>query len=156
MWDYQAFLSELEDNFGPHDPVGNAKKALNELNMKKGGRIVKYNIDFWELASRVSWNEAALRDQYFHGLPLHLCTKVLHGGKPTTLAALRLKAQDADNIYWMQEEELRIESKNLGPSGKLNKQVFQPFQHYFQASQQSLFQQWLKSHFIQTCLKRPL
>ena len=24
MWDYQAFLSELEDNFSPHDPVGDA------------------------------------------------------------------------------------------------------------------------------------
>ena len=70
IWNYQAFLSELEDNFGPHNPVSNAKKALNELTMKKGTHIVKYNIDFWELASRVSWNEAALCDQYFCGLPL--------------------------------------------------------------------------------------
>ena len=31
MWDYLAFLSELEDNFGPHDPVGDAEKALHEL-----------------------------------------------------------------------------------------------------------------------------
>ena len=59
------------DNFGPHNPVGDAKKALNELNMKKGGRIVKYNVDSWELASRVSWNKAALHDWYFCGLPLH-------------------------------------------------------------------------------------
>ena len=62
--------------------------------MKKGAHIVKYNVDFWELASRVSWNEAALRDRYFRGLPLRLRTEVLRGGKPTTLAALRLKAQD--------------------------------------------------------------
>ena len=60
MWDYKAFLGELEDNFGPHDPVGDAEKSLNELNMKKTAHIVKYNVDFWELASRVSWNEAAL------------------------------------------------------------------------------------------------
>ena len=46
-----AFLSELEDNFGPHDPVGDAKKSLHEVTMKKGAHIVKYNIDFWELAS---------------------------------------------------------------------------------------------------------
>ena len=34
---------------------------------------------------------------------------------------LHLKAQDADNIYWMQEEESHLESKNLGPSGNQNK-----------------------------------
>lgn len=73
---------------------------------------MKYNVDFWELASRVSWNEAVLRNHYFHGLPLRLRTEVLRGGKPQTLALLRLKAQDADNIYWMQEEEAQIESKN--------------------------------------------
>ena len=115
------FLSKLEDNFGPHDPVGDAEKSLHELTMKKGAHIVKYNVDFWELASRVSWNEAALCDRYFRGLPLCLCTEVLRGGKPTTLAALRLKAQDADNIYWMQEEESRPESQSSGNNGNLGK-----------------------------------
>ena len=112
MWNYQAFLSELEDNFGPHDPVGDAEKSLNELQMKKSTRIVKYNIDFWELASRVDWNESALSDRYFCGLPLRFRTEVLRGSKPKTLAGLRLKAQEADNIYWMQEEESRLESKH--------------------------------------------
>jgi hypothetical protein len=84
MWDYQAFLSELEDNFGPHDPVGDAEKSLSELVMKKTAKIMKYNVDFWELASRVSWNEAALRDRYFRSLPLRLRTEVLRGGKPQT------------------------------------------------------------------------
>ena len=51
MWDYLAFLSELEDNFGSHDPVGDAEKSLHKLTMKKDTHIVKYNIDFWELAS---------------------------------------------------------------------------------------------------------
>ena len=34
---------------------------------------------------------------------------------------LCLKAQDADNINWMQEEEFHLESKNSGTSGNLNK-----------------------------------
>ena len=79
---------------------------------------MKYNVDFWKLASRVSWNEAALHDHYYHGLPLHHHTEVLHGGKPQTLAQLHLKAQDADNIYWMQEKEAHIESRNTGSSKK--------------------------------------
>ena len=69
MWNYQAFLSELENNFGPHDPVGDAEKSLSELVMKKTVKIMKYNMDFWELASQVSWNEAALHDCYYRGLP---------------------------------------------------------------------------------------
>src|ERR1700723_2052324 len=121
MWDYQAFLGELENNVGPHDPVGDAENALNELSMKKTARIVKYNVSFWELASRVSWNKSALHDRYFRGLPLRICTEVLRGGKPNTLAALRLKAQDADNIYWMQEKETRLEAKNSRNSRNLSK-----------------------------------
>jgi Domain of unknown function (DUF4939) len=117
MWDYQVFLGELEGNFGPHDPVGDAEKALAELSMKKTGHITKYNVDFWELASRVDWNEAALRDRYYRGLPLRLRTELLRGGRPETLASLRLKAQDADNIYWMQEEEIRLETRSSGNSG---------------------------------------
>ena len=77
MWDYLAFLSELEDNFGPYDPVSDAKKSLHKLSIKKGTCIVRYNINFWELASCVSWNEAALCNWYICGLPLHLCTEVL-------------------------------------------------------------------------------
>jgi len=123
MWDYSAFLSKLEDNFGPHDPVGDAEKALHELTMKKSTHIVNYNVDFWELASRVSWNESALCDRYFNGLPLRLRTEVLCGGKPTTLAALRLKAQDADNIYWLQEDETRS-SKHSEIIGYPNAQDF--------------------------------
>ena len=118
MWNYQAFLSELENNFGPHDPIGDAKKSLSKLVMKKTTKIMKYNMDFWELASQASWNKAALHDRYYCGLLLCLCTEVLCGGKPQTLAQLGLKAQDADNIYWMQEEEAHIESGNTGSSKK--------------------------------------
>ena len=35
--------------------------------------------------------------------------------------ALHLKAQDADNIYWMQEEESRLESRSSGNNGILGK-----------------------------------
>ena len=86
--------------------------------MKKTAKIIKYNMDFWELAFQVSWNKVALCDRYYHGLPLYLCMEVLRGGKPQTLAQLCLKAQDADNIYWMQEEEACIESRNTGSSEK--------------------------------------
>ena len=53
MWDYQAFLGKLEDNFIPHNPVGNAEKSLHELNMKKTAHIVKYNVDFWQTPNQL-------------------------------------------------------------------------------------------------------
>ena len=51
MWDFPAFINELESNFSPHDPIGDAEKALTELTMREHSRIVKYNVDFWKLAS---------------------------------------------------------------------------------------------------------
>ena len=88
--------------------------------MREHSRIVKYNVDFWKLTSKLDWNESALCLCYFHGLPLRLRTEVLHGGKPTTLAALCLKAQDADEIYWMMKDEASHESKAT-PAKKDNK-----------------------------------
>ena len=80
MWNYQAFLSKLENNFSPHDPIGDAEKSLSELVMKKTAKIMKYNVDIWELASQVSWNEVALCDHYYCRLLLCLCTDMLHRG----------------------------------------------------------------------------
>ena len=42
----------------------------------------------------------------------------MRGGKPSTLGALRLKAQDADDIYWMQKNET---SRSSGTSAKKDK-----------------------------------
>ena len=88
--------------------------------MREHSCIVKYNVDFWKLASKLDWNESALCARYFCGLLLRLRTEVLRGGKPTTLAALRLKAQDADEIYWMMKDKASHESKAT-PSKKDNK-----------------------------------
>ena len=112
MWDFPIFINELESNFGPHNPVSDAEKALTKLTMKENWRIVKYNVEFWKPASKLDWNESALCSHYFCRLPLHLRTEVLRsGGKPSTLAALRLKAQDADEIYWMMKEEASNDNK---------------------------------------------
>ncbi|KAG6328527.1 hypothetical protein ID866_10562 [Astraeus odoratus] len=45
---YSEFIIELTTNFGPHDPVGNAKHQLNNLSMKDSNRINKY-IAIWQL-----------------------------------------------------------------------------------------------------------
>jgi len=53
MDDYSEFMLELQMNFGPHDPSGDAEMQLEQLNMRKGQRINKYILEFQRLASQV-------------------------------------------------------------------------------------------------------
>ena len=121
MWDFEMFINELEVNFGPHDPIGDAETALTHLTMGEDSHIVKYNVEFWKLVARLDWNESALTARYFSGLPLRIRVEVLRGRKPMTLATMRLKAQDADDIYWMGKDEAKRESRKSGNSGNSGK-----------------------------------
>jgi hypothetical protein len=66
----------------------------------------------------LDWNESTLTTHYFSGLPLRIRVKILQGGKLMTLAAMRLKAQDADDIYWIGKDKAKRESQKSGNSGK--------------------------------------
>ncbi|KAF8629583.1 hypothetical protein AX17_005619 [Amanita inopinata Kibby_2008] len=112
MWDFEAFILELEDNFSLHNPAGDAETALTNLSMKDSHHITKYVVEFNKLAARIDWNEPALRDCFYHGLPLRLHTEVLKGGKPLTLAAMRRKAQECDQIHWMTRDEIACKPKS--------------------------------------------
>jgi hypothetical protein len=118
MWNFKVFINELEVNFGPHDPVGDAESSLTNLTMGEDSCIVKYNVEFWKLVTRLDWNESVLTARYFSGLPLQIRVEILRGRKLTTLAAMHLKAQDADDIYWIGKDEAKQESLKSGNSGK--------------------------------------
>ena len=121
MWDYGAFIAELEVNFGPHDPVSDASEAIMALKMKETSRILIYNVKFWDLASKLDWNDAALAEIYFQGLPFRLKKEVLHGGKHKTVAAMQEKAQEADNVHWMQKAAEAAEGKTSKDTTKGSK-----------------------------------
>ena len=121
MWDYGNFINELESNFGPHDLVRDAEKAISLLSMKDNQRIYKYNVEFWKLASCVDWNDAALQERYFRGLPLCLRTKILRYGKPNNLTDMCLKAQNHDNVHWMMKDKANLESRSKSSSSKTSK-----------------------------------
>jgi hypothetical protein len=86
--------------------------------MSKNSRILKYNVEFWKLATRLDWNESALFAWYFSGLWLCLHVEVMRGGKPSMLDALCLKAQDADDIYWMQKNKTSCSSRTSAKKDK--------------------------------------
>jgi hypothetical protein len=111
LYNYNAFVRELTDHFGPYDFRGDAETALSNLSMKDNQRITKYIVDFNKLASRTDWNEPALRDRFFRGLPIRIRTELLRGGKPKTLIKMRLKAQQIDQAHWITKDEIAKDAK---------------------------------------------
>lgn len=85
-WD--LFVFELRNNFGPHDPVGDAEAEINCLHMKDSDRITKYNVEFNWISARLQWSENALRHNYYRGLPNCIKDEIARTGKPPTLRAL--------------------------------------------------------------------
>lgn len=112
LWlsDWPTFVDQLKTNFGPHDPTGEAEAELERLHMKETHRITKYNVDFARLAAQCEWGEAALRYQYYRGLPARIKDEISRVGKPTLLSGLRKLAQDIDGRYHERRSEISRET----------------------------------------------
>src|SRR5882757_3869773 len=83
MDDYTEFMTELQQNFGPHDLQGDAEVQLEELIMQDGHCINKYIVEFQRLASQVQgYGNGALCRQFYSGLPSHIKDEVSRVGKP--------------------------------------------------------------------------
>jgi len=113
MDDYSEFMLELQTNFGPHDPSGDAEMQLEQLNMRKGQRINKYVVEFQRLASQVrGWGDGALRRQFYNGLPARIKDEISRMGKPATLSEFKTLAQTIDARYWERKGEISRETKS--------------------------------------------
>jgi hypothetical protein len=113
MDDYSEFMLELQTNFGPHDPSGDAEMQLEQLNMCKGQHINKYVVEFQRLASQVcGWGDGALHCQFYNGLPAHIKDEISRMGKPTTLSEFKTLAQTIDACYWECKGEISRETKS--------------------------------------------
>ena len=108
--DYSNFILELRKNFRPHDPEGKGKGKLENLCMHENQRIVKYLIDFNQLATHVQWGEAALCWQLYHGLLSQIKDEITHISKPNTLSELCTLAQSINSCYWERCSEVARET----------------------------------------------
>ena len=115
LTDYSAFVSELQNNFGPHDPEGEAEAGLENLQMRNTQRIMKYLVEFNRLAVRVQWGDVSLRCQLYNGFPPWIKDEISRVGKPDNLADLRTLAQSIDARYWERRSEITRET----PANKL-------------------------------------
>lgn len=118
MTDWDEFVFQLESNFGPADPVGDAEEGLDNLRMRDGHKVAKYNVDFNKLAAITKWGDAPLRHAYYKGLPDRIKDSLVHVKKPRTLQELRAAAQLIDIRYWERRNEKSRDNSKPDKSDK--------------------------------------
>ena len=112
MDDWREFITELQLQFGLHDPIGDAEHQLDNLQMKDMQRIVHYIVEFNCLASQLKgYGNAALRHKFYTGLPDRIKDKICRVGKPRQLEDLRSLTQSIDARYWERKEEVARQTK---------------------------------------------
>ncbi|OJA17986.1 hypothetical protein AZE42_14024 [Rhizopogon vesiculosus] len=100
-------MTELQQNFGPHNPQGDAEAQLNELQMRDGHHINKYIVEFQRLASQVrGYGNGALCRQFYSGLLSQVKDKISRVGKPDSLSELKALTQTIDARYWERKGEV--------------------------------------------------
>ena len=62
-WD--LFVDELQNNFGPFDESANVEHKLTNLRMKDSQCILEYLVHFNSLAVRCPWGESALWYRFY-------------------------------------------------------------------------------------------
>ena len=103
---FTAFVQELQDNFGPADPIGQAEAAIKSLEMRPSERVTSYIVKFNTYAVQIQWGDAALRSQFYDGLPDRLKDEISRVGKPDSVLQMRRLAQSFDARHWERQEEL--------------------------------------------------
>src|SRR5258708_37259474 len=73
--------------------------------MSSRAHLSEYLVRFNTLASRVEWGDAALRFQFYDGLPERLKDRIALLGKPDTLRELVQATVCHDNLYWERQDE---------------------------------------------------
>ena len=94
-WD--LFHTELESNFSPFDPVGEAEAEIETLVMAKGSCSMTNFVEFNHLASHIQWGNHALLRQAYKGLACRIKNEMVHHEWPITLWDLHKLIQAIDH-----------------------------------------------------------
>ena len=83
MDNWREFITELQLQFGLHDPIRDAEHQLDNLQMKDMQRIVRYIVEFNRLVSQLKgYGNAALCHKFYTGLPDRVKDEICRVGKP--------------------------------------------------------------------------
>src|SRR5258706_6618854 len=102
------FIAKICTHFGPSNPTGMAEIELCHLSMQPDAHISEYLVRFNMLASQVSWGDAALRFQFYDGLPERLKNKIAILGKPESLREMVNITVRYDALHWERQAERRM------------------------------------------------
>ena len=97
--DWDLFHTELETNFGPFNPVGEAKAEIEMLVMAEGSRSAIYFVEFNCLASHIQWGDHTLLWQAYKSLACCIKNEMVHHDRPITLLDLCKLVQAIDYHY---------------------------------------------------------
>lgn len=108
--DFNTFIAELEATFGDTDKARTAATKIRKL--RQGSRpAATYASEFRLLACDVSWGEAALIDQFRHGLQDAVKDLLLTMEDPGTLNDAITQAVRCDNRIFERNQERRLTSR---------------------------------------------
>jgi len=125
--DWPEFLRVLRNQFGPIDPTADAEDNIDNLRMKEGQRILKYNIEFTRLATQTGWDDSVLRHRYYSGLAERIKDVMGQQGKPSSLNDMKILAHSIDARHWERVREKsrsgsdKTHSNNSGNNNKPDK-----------------------------------
>src|SRR5258705_379455 len=105
---WPEFLSKIHTHFRPSNPTRTVEIELCHLSMQYDSHISEYLVQFNTLASQVYWGDAALRFQFYDGLPERLKEKVAILGKPESLREMVNVTVRYDALYWEHQTERRL------------------------------------------------
>ena len=113
---YPSFVAELNDLFGPRDPITDAMTALESLKYKDSTKATQYTVDFNRHAQRTGWNDQALTRQYYKGLPDRLKDEMARVGRPTQLKHMQQVVSVLDQRHWERQSEITRNKKSSNTS----------------------------------------
>lgn len=103
--DWDSFVRCLLDMFGDRDIMLVAQGKIKKIKMEDNHRAPKYIIEFAQWAPLTGYNEFALAERFYDGLPERLKDKICDVGRPTDFVSLRTLAKQLDARYWERQDE---------------------------------------------------
>jgi hypothetical protein len=86
--------------------------------MKDNQKIAKYIVSFQQLAPRVQWGQAALRQQFYIGLPSQIKDEIARIRKPDTLIKIHNLSQGINARYWERHSKISRENASTSKAEK--------------------------------------
>ena len=105
---WSAFIASLNRMFGDHNSNREAARRISEMTMKDSNHANRYLINFFHYVTLSNYNETALADSLYRGLPDRLKDEISCTGRPDSVLELRKLILNIDDRHWERYNKRRI------------------------------------------------